>query len=85
MANETHARTLLQKIESLYDSKSGNNKLYLLNCLMNLRYRENSSICDHLNKFQGLLDQLSGMDINFNDEVFGLWLLNALPKSWEIF
>ena len=25
-------------------SKSGNNKLYLLNCLMNLRYMENSSI-----------------------------------------
>ena len=85
IVNETHARTLWEKIESLYASKSGNNKLYLLNCLMNLRYKENSSISDHLNEFQGLLDQLSGMGINFNDEVFGLWLLNALPKSWEIF
>jgi len=85
IANKTHARTLWEKIESLYASKSGNNKLNLLNCLMNLRYRVNSSISDHLNEFQGLLDQLSGMGINFDDEVMGLWLLNTLPESWEVF
>nr|KYP33204.1 Retrovirus-related Pol polyprotein from transposon TNT 1-94 [Cajanus cajan] len=85
IANETHARTLWEKIESLYASKSGNNKLYLLNYLMNLRYRENSSISDHLNEFQGLLDQLSGMGIKFDDEFLGLWLLNTLPESWETF
>jgi len=80
-----HARTLWEKIESLYAPKSDNNKLYLLDCLMNLRYRENYSISDNLNEFQGLLDQLSGMGINFDDEVLGLWLLNTLPESWEIF
>lgn len=71
IANETHARALWEKIESLYASKSGNNKLYLLNCPMNLRYRESSSILDHLNEFQRLLDQLSRMGIKF-DEVLGL-------------
>jgi len=44
IANETHDRTLWEKIKSLYASKSSNNKLYLLNFLMNLRYRESSSI-----------------------------------------
>jgi len=39
---------------------------------MNLRYRENSSISDHLDEFQGLLDRLSGMGIKFDDEVMGL-------------
>jgi len=81
IANETNARTLWEKIESLYTSKSGNNKLYLLNCLMNLRYKENSSISDHLNRFQGLLDQLSRMGINFDYEVLGLWLPNTLSES----
>ena len=85
IANETHAGTLWEKIESLYVSKSDNSKLYLLNCLMNLRYRENSSISDHLNEFQGLLDQLSRMGINFDDEFLRLWLLNTLLESWEIF
>ena len=53
--------------------------------LDNLRYIENSSISDHLNEFQGLLDQLSRMVINFDDEVLVLLLLNTLPESWEIF
>lgn len=85
IANEEHARSLWKKIESLYASKSGNNKLYLLNSLMNLRYKEGTSISDHLNYFQGLLDQLSGMGIKFDDEVLGLWLLNTLLDSWETF
>lgn len=33
--------------------------------------------------FQGVLDQLSGMSVNFDDEIQGLWLLNTLPDSWE--
>ena len=52
---------------------------------MNLRYMEHSSISDHLNEFQGLLDQLSGMGIKFDDEVLRLWLLNTLLESWEVF
>jgi len=52
---------------------------------MNLRYRENCSISDHLYEFQGLLDQLSGMSIKFDDKVMELWLLNTLPKSWDVF
>ena len=56
IANETEGKTLWEKIESLYASKSGNNKLYLLNSMMNLRYKEGTSISDHLNGFQGLLD-----------------------------
>ena len=85
IANETHARALWNQIESLYASKSGNNKLCLLNMLMNLRYKEGSQVLDHLNEFQGILDQLSSMGIKFEDEVQGLWLLNTLPDSWETF
>ncbi|KAL9274679.1 Retrovirus-related Pol polyprotein from transposon TNT 1-94-like protein [Drosera capensis] len=32
-----------------------------------------------------LLDQLLGMGIKCDDEILGLWLLNTLPESWEIF
>jgi len=71
----------VRAIESLYASKSGNNKLYLLNCLMNFRCKKNSSIYDHLNECQGLLDQLSRMGIKFDYEVLGLWLPNTLLES----
>ncbi|VFQ70711.1 unnamed protein product [Cuscuta campestris] len=81
--NESHARTLWDKLESLYTSKTGNDKLYLLRQAMNLRFKEGSSISDHLNEFQGCFDQLSDMGVKFEDENLGLWLLNTLPDSWE--
>ena len=79
--NETHSRTLWEKLETLYASKTGNNKLFLLKQLMTFKYEEGSPILDHINDFQGILDQLSGMGVNFNDEIQGLWLLNTLPDS----
>ena len=59
IANEEDAKSLWKKFETFYASSTGNNKLYLLNFLMNLRYKESTSISDHLNDFQGLRDQLS--------------------------
>ena len=82
IANDTHAKTLWDKLETLYASKSGNNKLFLLKQAM-LRYKEGTSISDHLSGFQSCFDQLSSMGVKFEDEILGLWLLNTLPDSWE--
>ena len=41
--------------------KTGNNKLFLLKQLMTFEYKEGSPILDHINDFQGILDQLSGI------------------------
>ncbi|KAJ0090897.1 hypothetical protein Patl1_13561 [Pistacia atlantica] len=85
IANETYARTLWYKLETLYASKIGDNKLFLLKQAMNLRYKEESSILDHLNEFQGCFDQLSSMSVMFDEDIRGLWLLNTLSDSWENF
>ena len=83
--NDTHARTLWEKLEKLYASKTGNNKLFLLKKMMQLKYNEGTSVADHLNEFQGVIDQLTGMGIKFDDEIIGLWILATLPDSWETF
>lgn len=83
ICSETHARTLWNKLEDLYASKTGNNKLFYLTRLVQLRYNEDSSVADHLNEFQGIVDQLSGMGVNFDDEVLALMVLASLPDSWE--
>lgn len=85
IANESNARTHWEKLDSLYASKSGNNKLYLLKSLMRLSYKEGTLLLDHLNMFLGILDQLTGVSINLEDELAALWLLNTLPESWETF
>ena len=50
---------------------------------MNLRYKEGTSISNHLSEFQGCFDQLSSMSVKFEDEILGLWLLDTLPDSWK--
>ncbi|KAG6424239.1 hypothetical protein SASPL_114654 [Salvia splendens] len=80
---ETHARTLWDKLENLYTSKSGNNKLFLLKKMMMLRYKDGTSIADHVSEFQSSLTQLLGMGVTLDDEIVGLWLLATLPDSWE--
>ena len=85
IVNETNAKALWNKLEMLYASKTGNNKLFLLKQAMHLVYKEGSSILDHLNEFQGCFDQLFGMGVKFDDEINALWLLNTLPNSWETF
>ncbi|RDX88082.1 hypothetical protein CR513_30369, partial [Mucuna pruriens] len=50
-----------------------------------LKFKEGTSLSDHLNEFQGIIDQMSGMSIKFEDEILGLLFLNSLPESWETF
>lgn len=83
--NETNAKSLWAKLESLYASKSGNNKLYLIKQMMGLKYKEGSYVLDHLNDYESIIQQLSTMEIKFDDEVQGLWLLGTLPENWDTF
>ena len=72
-------------METLYASRIGNKKSFLLKQVMHLTYKENNSIFYHLNDFQGCFDQLSSMGIHFEEEVLSLWVLNTHPESWEMF
>ena len=72
-------------METLYASKTDNKKLFLLKQLMTFKYKEGTTIFGHINDFQGILDELSRMDVNFDDEIQGLWLHNTIPNSWELF
>ena len=85
ISGETHARTLWNKLEQLYARKTGNNKLFLIKRLIQLKYHDGTPITDHLNAFQGIINQLAGMGIKFEDEIQGLWILGNLPDSWETF
>lgn len=85
ISKESHARTLWNKLESLYARKISNNKMYLIKQFMSLKYKNGQSMSDHLNEFQGVIDQLSAMNVKFEDELQGLWLLGTLPNSWETF
>ena len=85
ISGETHARTLWEHLESLYARKTGNNKMFLIKQMLSLKYHDGSPMTDHLNNFQGIMNQLSAMGIKFDEEIQGLLLLGFLPDSWETF
>ncbi|RDX69415.1 hypothetical protein CR513_51473, partial [Mucuna pruriens] len=56
-----------------------------LDIICSMYFKEDTSLLDHLNEFQGTIDQMLGMGIKFEDEILRLLLLNSLPESWETF
>ena len=81
VSGEKNARTLCIKLEKLYIRKTGNNKMYLMKELILLRYHEDIPMTNHLNTFQGLINQLAVIRIKFDEEVQGLWFLGTLSDS----
>jgi hypothetical protein len=67
----------------MYERKTAMNKASVIKRLAKLEYRDGSSVIEHLNVFQGHINQLSAMKINLDDEVQALLLLSSLPDSWN--
>ena len=78
-----YASELWKKLENLYAAKSGSNKLFYLTKLVRTKYRDGSSVVDHFNEFQGIVDELHGMGAKLLDELLGLFVLTSLPESWD--
>jgi gag-polypeptide of LTR copia-type/Zinc knuckle len=74
---------LWEKLESLYERKTVQNKAFYIRKLVNIKYQKGSSVSDHLSQFQDCVNLLSTMKIVLNEELYVLILLSSLPDSWE--
>ena len=81
VANETNANVLWKKLESLYEGKTTQNKVFLIRRLVNLKYKERCSIGEHLSEFQSLVNQLAIVKMTLDDELQALLLLSSFPDS----
>ena len=50
---------------------------------MNLKYKDGNSVAKHLNNFQALLNELSTMKLELDDEVQSSFLMSSLPDNWD--
>ena len=80
---ETNAEDLWEKLRSLYERKTTQNKAFIARKLMNLMLKEGKSIVEHLSEFQDLVNQMVIMKLVIDDELQVLLLLSSLPDSWE--
>ena len=51
--------------------------------LFNLKKAEGTPVAQHLNEFNTITNQLSSVEIKFDDDVYALILLTSLPNSRE--
>ena len=68
----------------MYERKTAQNKASVIRRLVNLKYKDGRNVAEHLNDFQGLINQLATMNMMLDDELRALLLLSSLPDSWEL-
>ena len=70
-------------LSSMYEKPLTNNKVHLMKKLFNLKMAEGTSVAQHLNEFNTITNQLSFVEIDFDDEIRAVIVLASLPNSWE--
>ena len=67
----------------MYEKLSTNNKVHLMKKLFNLKMAKNTLVAQHLNEFNTITNQLSSIEIDFDDVIHVVIVLASLPNSWE--
>ncbi|GFS34323.1 hypothetical protein Acr_00g0033270 [Actinidia rufa] len=80
---ETSAYELWIKLEERYQAKISHNKALLMRRLVNLKLQRETTVAEHTSEFQNLVNQLTSVDLQFDDEMQALLLLSSLPEIWE--
>ena len=74
---------LMKALFGMYEKPFANNKVHLMKKLFNLKMAENALVVEHLNEFNTITNQLSSVEIDFDDEIRALIVLASLPNSWK--
>ena len=83
VSREATAKTLWDKLGTLYQSKSLVNRFFLWQKFYNLRMKDGDSVTEHLNAFNTVVSQFSSIDIKISDEDKCIIVLCSLPYSWN--
>ena len=71
----------MKALSGMYEKLSANNKVHLMKKLFNLKIAKNASVALHLNEFNTITNQLSSVEIDFDDEICALIVLASLLNS----
>ncbi|KAL8534076.1 hypothetical protein ACS0TY_010189 [Phlomoides rotata] len=85
VCKEKIAIDVWRKLESLYQTKSVSNKLYMKQKLLDFRMADGKDLNEQLDIFNRYIDKLEDLDVKLEDNDKALMLLNALPRSLDNF
>lgn len=72
---------LLVALSSMYEKSLANKKLHQMKRIFNLNMSKGAYVAQHLNDFNRITNQLSFVEIEFDNEIRALILLVPLPNS----
>ena len=81
VAKEKTTAGMMKVLTDMYEKPSANNKVFLMKRLFHLKMDEGAGVATHVNEFNTIVNQLSSVEIEFDDEVRALILLASLPNS----
>ena len=81
--DETKVDVVWKKLENVLIKKTLGNKTILIRRLVNLKYKDENNMIEHISSFKGIVNKLVAMKMTINDEMQALLLLNFLLDSWE--
>ena len=80
---ENKANELWEKIGTMLENKNVVNWISVFRKIVSLRYQDSASMAEHMNAFQGLINQTTSHEVLLADKVLALLLVGSLPDSWE--
>ena len=83
VVKEKTIANLMKALSDMYEKPSANNKVHLMKKLFKLKMAKNALVAQYLNEFNTITNQLSQVEIDFNDEIRALIVLASLPNNWE--
>ena len=81
ISKEKTTEGVMSVLGKLYKKPLASNKVFLMKHLFNMKMSEGGSVIDHLNEFNTLTNQLSSVNVKFDDEVRALLILCSLQKT----
>lgn len=83
VVDESTPKELWSKLETLHLGKNLTTKLNLKRELYKLKMAAQGNVIEHMNVFNGIVDQLEKVDVKLGEEDKALILLTSLPESFD--
>ncbi|GFZ07037.1 C-repeat/DRE binding factor 1 [Actinidia rufa] len=64
-----------------HEAKTSENKALLMRRLVNLKLQRETTVAEHTSEFQNLVNQLTSVDLQFDNEMQALLLMSSLLKN----
>ena len=80
VTKEKTTAELMAALSGMYEKPSANNKVHLMKKLFNLKMAEGTPVTQHLNEFNTITNQLSSVEIDFDDEIRGIDFVGIIAE-----